>query len=61
MVGVFCVQAEKEVLEGVMEWFRKRLEGLDGLEYYQERRLKGLGLLDDDGQTTFEDMVRINI
>jgi hypothetical protein len=45
----------------MMEWFRVRLQSLDTLEYYQERRLKQLGLLDDDGQTTFEDMVQINM
>lgn len=56
-----CIQVEKQVLEGVMEWFRQRGKSLDGLEYYQERRLKGLGLLDDDGQSTFEDMVQINM
>jgi [ribulose-bisphosphate carboxylase]/[fructose-bisphosphate aldolase]-lysine N-methyltransferase len=56
-----CLQDEKEVLEGVMEWFRVRLQVLDTLEYYQERRLKQLGLLDDNGQTTFEDMVQINV
>lgn len=54
-------QDEKEVLEGVMEWFGQRLQRLDKLEYYQERRLRRLGLLDDDGSSTFEDMVQINV
>lgn len=44
-----------------MEWFRQRQKSLDTLEYYQERRLKRLGLMDDNGSSTFEDMVQINI
>lgn len=59
--AVSLLQDEKKVLEGVTEWFSQRLKSLDGLEYYQERRLKGLGLMDDDGKTTFEDMVQINV
>jgi [ribulose-bisphosphate carboxylase]/[fructose-bisphosphate aldolase]-lysine N-methyltransferase len=55
------LQEEKKVLEGVAEWFRERLNMLDSLEYYQERRLKRLGLLDDDGASTFEDMIKINM
>lgn len=55
------VQDEKQVLEGMLEWFRQRLKSLEGLEYYQERRLKRLGLLDDSGQSTFEDMVQLNV
>jgi hypothetical protein len=47
-------QDEQEVLASVADWFKARLEGLNALEYYQERRLKRLGLLDDDGKSTFE-------
>lgn len=49
------------MLEATGEWFRRRGADLDNLEYYQERRLKRLGLLDDDGETTFEDMIQINM
>eukprot|EP00892_Ulva_mutabilis_P002294 jgi/Ulvmu1/12065/UM083_0078.1 len=52
---------EKEMLQATAEWFRQRAQSLEGMEYYQERRLKRLGLLDDDGNNTFEDMVQINI
>lgn len=55
------LQDEKKVLEGLAQWFLQRGETLDKLEYYQERRLKRLGLLDDDGESTFEDMIQINI
>lgn len=48
------MQDEQEVLEGVADWFRSRLEQLERLEYYHERRLKRLNLLDDDGRSTFE-------
>lgn len=49
------------ILEATAEWFRERGKSLDTLEYYQERRLKRLGLIDDDGETTFEDMVQLNV
>lgn len=49
------------MLEGLGQWFLQRQKGLEGLEYYQERRLKRLGLVDDDGQSTFEDLIKINI
>jgi [ribulose-bisphosphate carboxylase]/[fructose-bisphosphate aldolase]-lysine N-methyltransferase len=55
------VQEEKKILEGVAEWFRQRIQRLESLEYYQERRLKRLGLLDDNGESTFEDMIKINM
>lgn len=43
---------EKEALESVLKLFETRLEGLEGLEYYAERRLKRLGLLDKEGKPT---------
>ena len=55
------LQDEKSILEATAEWFRERAKVLEGMEYYQERRLKRLGLLDDDGNTTFEDMVQLNV
>lgn len=55
------VQGEKRALEATGDWFRRRASDLDSLEYYQERRLKRLGLLDDDGESTFEDMIQINM
>lgn len=38
---------EKEALESVLRFFEQREALLPTLEYYQERRLKRLGLLDD--------------
>jgi [ribulose-bisphosphate carboxylase]-lysine N-methyltransferase len=55
------MQEEKRILEGLAEWFQSRLKSLEMLEYYQERRLKRLGLLDDSGRSTFEDMIKINM
>ena len=34
---------------------------LNQLEYYQERRLKGLGLLDDEGNNTWDDFFKDSI
>ena len=44
---------EKEVLDATLRFFEERIEKLTGMEYYAERRLKGLGLLDDQGNTTW--------
>lgn len=43
---------EKEVLEGTLRFFEDRLGILKDLEYYGERRLKRLGLLDKEGKPT---------
>jgi hypothetical protein len=56
-----ATQEEKRVLEGLAQWFRGRAARLESLEYYHERRLKLLGLLDDDGNSTFEDMIQVNM
>ncbi len=45
---------EKEALDSVLGWFEERQKQLDELEYYQERRLKRLGLIDDQGRTTYD-------
>jgi [ribulose-bisphosphate carboxylase]-lysine N-methyltransferase len=47
---------EMEALDGALAWFEARAGDLNELEYYQERRLKRLGLLDDDGKksTTYD-------
>lgn len=41
---------EQEALGSTLQFFEERFAKLEGLEYYQERRLKGLGLLDEDGE-----------
>lgn len=43
---------EKRVLEELQLWFETQMESLDRLEYYAERRLRGLGLLDEKGALT---------
>ena len=45
---------EKEGLDSTLRFLEDRLGQLPRLEYYQERRLKSLGLLDDKGDTTYD-------
>lgn len=42
---------EKEALDTTLQFFEERFGRLSRLEFYQERRLKGLGLLDEDGRS----------
>nr|CAB3453361.1 unnamed protein product [Digitaria exilis] len=44
---------EKKVLQQIDDIFKQREEELDGIEYYQERRLKDLGLVGDNGEIIF--------
>lgn len=44
---------EKKVLRQIDSIFREREEELDELEYYQERRLKDLGLVGEQGEIIF--------
>ncbi|GAX73313.1 hypothetical protein CEUSTIGMA_g767.t1 [Chlamydomonas eustigma] len=44
---------EKEALESLLFFFEQRLTEVSTIEYYQERRLKRLGLMDDRGNTTY--------
>lgn len=44
-----CI-GEQEALAATLQFFEERFGKLEGLEYYQERRLKGLGLLDEEGR-----------
>eukprot|EP00890_Picochlorum_soloecismus_P006560 jgi/Picsp_1/729/NSC_04218-R1_rubisco large subunit n-methyltransferase len=43
---------EKEVLEAALRYFEGRMSQLEDFEYYSERRLKRLGLLDKEGKPT---------
>ncbi|KAK9918129.1 hypothetical protein WJX75_001458 [Coccomyxa subellipsoidea] len=45
---------EKETLDATLAFFEERYDKLASLEFYQERRLKRLGLLDDDGGSTYD-------
>jgi [ribulose-bisphosphate carboxylase]-lysine N-methyltransferase len=52
---------EKEALDATLSFFEGRLEQLPDLEYYQERRLKRLGLMDEQGNTTYDSFFRDGI
>lgn len=45
---------EKQALTEVMGFFSAVEGRLDKLEYYQERRLRSLNLLDKDGASTYD-------
>ena len=46
---------EQAALEGAARFFQDRMGQLEGLLYYQQRRLRNLNLLDEDGNSTFDD------
>jgi len=46
--------AEKEALDATLMYFESRIDRLQGMEYYADRRLKRLGLLDDQGNSTWD-------
>jgi [ribulose-bisphosphate carboxylase]-lysine N-methyltransferase len=48
---------EKRALQATAEAYAQIRAGLARLEYYQERRLRGLKLLDDDGKSTYDPFV----
>lgn len=52
---------EKETLDVTLRFFEDRQSKLNELEYYQERRLKGLGLMDDDGDSTWDGFFKDSI
>lgn len=52
---------EKESLDAVLRFFEQRRSGLRELEYYQERRLKRLGLMTEDGRTTYDSFFKDSI
>ena len=51
-MAVIVRLGEKRVMQELQTWFEARLEELDSLEYYAERRLRNLGLMDDSGYMT---------
>jgi [ribulose-bisphosphate carboxylase]-lysine N-methyltransferase len=53
--------AEKEALEAVLALLEARRASLETLEYYQERRLKRLGLVKEDGSTTYDGFFKDSI
>ena len=50
---------EKEALDSFLGWLEARAGQLPRLEYYQERRLKRLGLIDDNGDTTYSSFFKV--
>lgn len=59
-MAVRARSGERDALLAAARWFSGRRESLAALEYYQERRLRSLGLLDDDGRpsATYDDFFR---
>jgi [ribulose-bisphosphate carboxylase]/[fructose-bisphosphate aldolase]-lysine N-methyltransferase len=53
--------AEKEALEALLSLLEQRRASLETLEYYQERRLKRLGLVKEDGSTTYDGFFKDSI
>lgn len=51
-IAVVVRLGEKRVMQELQTWFEARLEELDTLEYYAERRLRNLGLMDEGGYMT---------
>jgi [ribulose-bisphosphate carboxylase]-lysine N-methyltransferase len=45
---------EKRALQATMEAYQTMLAAAPGLEYYQERRLRSLKLLDEGGKSTYD-------
>jgi [ribulose-bisphosphate carboxylase]/[fructose-bisphosphate aldolase]-lysine N-methyltransferase len=43
---------EKEALDATLRFFEEYSTRLKTVEYYQLRRLRSLGLVDDNGRTT---------
>ncbi|CAI0391034.1 unnamed protein product [Linum tenue] len=52
-IAVGVRAGEKKVLQQIDEFFKQREEELDEIEYYQERRLKDLGLVGEQGDIIF--------
>lgn len=52
-IAVEIRTGEKKVLQQIDKIFADRETELDGLEYYQERRLKQLGLVGEKGEIIF--------
>ncbi|XP_052187545.1 ribulose-1,5 bisphosphate carboxylase/oxygenase large subunit N-methyltransferase, chloroplastic [Diospyros lotus] len=52
-IAVGVRAGEKKVLQQIEVIFKEREQELDGLEYYQERRLKDLGLVGEQGDIIF--------
>lgn len=52
-IAVGIREGEKKVLLQIDEIFKGRESELDELEYYQERRLKDLGLSGEQGEIIF--------
>lgn len=52
-IAVAIRAGEKKVLKQIDDLFRERELELDRLEYYQERRLKDLGLIGEQGEIIF--------
>lgn len=52
-IAVGVRAGEKRVLQYIDRVFKEKEQKLDELEYYQERRLKQLGLVGEQGEIIF--------
>jgi len=52
---------EKEALDSFLGWLEARQGEFKSLQYYQERRLKRLGLMDEEGRTTYDSFFKDGI
>lgn len=52
-IAVGIREGEKRVLQQIDEIFKEREQDLDEFEYYQERRLRDLGLVGEQGEIIF--------
>lgn len=52
-IAIGVREGEKKVLQYIDAIFKERERELDELEYYQERRLKDLGLCGEQGEIIF--------
>ena len=54
-----CAWERRRLWTPPRSFFESRRKRIDDLEYYQERRLKRLGLLDDTGGSTYDDFFKV--
>ena len=61
LVAAHVIRSEALSLRACVQYFATYAEQLASLEYYQERRLRGLALIDDDGKPlSFEEMLGLD-
>jgi hypothetical protein len=54
LLSIRVLLGEKKALRNTLRYFETIRASVDRLEYYQERRLRQLNLLDEDGSSTYD-------